>query len=324
MALISLQDQQTIRQWASGHTSAATLQLARGENGSGENLKQFCDEFIALAPHVQLRQNPDAPFCAPAILLGRHGNIAYQALPLDRELPPFLEALNRAALADEMSEAQSSALAQIELPAELSLYIAPHCPHCPLVVGRLLTLAHRNPPIRLTIIDGTLFTGQATAQDIRSVPTLILDNQLRWTGQIDTAEVIDQCARRDPSQLSAGSLRQIIEAGEASRVATMMIEAQRIFPAIIELLVHPRWSVRLGAMVTVEYLTDEAPHLSVRLIAPLWQRFQQLDEPIQVDIVQVMAQVGLSSARDYLEKIVSGDYGASVKEAALEELSGSV
>lgn len=319
MALINQQDRQIIQRWDSGRTSAVTLQIAEGNDSPGGMLGQFCDEFSELAPQVKLRRNPDEPFRAPAILIGRHGNIAYQALPLGKELPPFLEALDRAAAGSD--EEQSPSHTQIELPAALNLFITPQCPHCPLVVGRLLSLADENPSVRLTIIDGTLYEQQATAHGIRSVPTLILDDQLRWTGQIDTAEVIDQCTRRDPSQLSAGSLRQIIEAGEAPRVAALMVESRMIFPGFIELLLHPRWSVRLGAMVTAEYLSDESPQLAALLLDPLWQRFPQLEEPIQVDVVQVMAQAGGLDARKYLESITSGDYTALVKEAANEELS---
>lgn len=320
MALITPQDEQTIRQWAARQTWPITLYLARGEGHPGEKLAQFCDEFKALTPQVEIRKVPDEPFRAPAIIIGRHENIAYQALPKGKELLPFLEALSAAAHPAAPLRNGIAPAARIELPAELSVFIAQQCPHCPYIVAQLLSLADENPPLRLTVIDGFLFDNQAKTLGIRSVPTLILDNDLRWTGQMNMSEVIRQCVQRDPAQLSAASLRQIIESGEAARVAALMSANDRIFPAFIDLLVHERWPVRLGAMVTVEYLADEAPDLAARLIAPLWKRFADLDARVQGDVLQVLAQVKNHDVKEYLEEIVSGDYDKSVKEAAAEEL----
>lgn len=320
MAQIAPQDAQTIRQWASRLTAQVTLLLAPGAGNAGERLAHFSDEFKALAPDVQVRKAPDEPFRAPAIIIGRHQNIAYQAIPLNKELQPFLDALHTAADPNDPYSKPGDPSSRIELPAELSLFIAMQCPHCPHAVGQLLPMADANPQMRAAIIDGVLFDEQAKAHAIRSVPTLILDNHLRWSGQIDMAEVLRQCIQRDPAQLSAASLRQIIETGEAARLAAMMTASDQIFPALFDLLTHERWSVRLGAMVVAEYLADDAPELADRLIDPLWGRFANLPEPVQGDVVQVIGQLGNEAAKSCLENIASGDYAESVKEAAVEEL----
>lgn len=320
MDLITPQDEQIIHQWSVRQTTQALLNIANSDGSASKKLAHFCDEFKELAPQVKIRNAKDDPFRTPAIIIGRHGNIAYQAIPEGKELPPFLEALSAAAKNAESPSDKISPATLIELPAELSVFIAQQCPHCPNIVSQLLSLADENPPLRLAIIDGLLFDKQAKAQDIRSVPTLILDNELRWTGQINIREIVRQCVQRDPSQLSAASLRQIIEAGEAARVATMMGTNNQIFPAFINLLVHERWSVRLGAMVTVEYLADESPDLAARLIALLMKRFAGLDAPVQGDMVQVLAQLKSNDVKEYLEKITSGNYAESVREAAAEEL----
>ncbi|MDA8141645.1 MAG: thioredoxin family protein [Desulfobacteraceae bacterium] len=320
MTLITSQDEHTIRLWAAEQEAAFTLQLVQDESPIGQKIAQFCHELHALLPQVQIRKGPDEPFRKPAIIFGRHGNIAYQALPAGKELPPFLQALGLSGAASPTPESQGT---PIELPAELTLFISAICPHCPQAADRLLHLADATPPLRLTIIDGTLFPDLAEANAIRSVPTLILDSQLRWTGQFDMAEVIRQCAQRDPSKLSAASLRQIIENGEAARVADLMSQCDQIFPAFIDLLTHARWSIRLGAMVAVEYLCDQSPDLASRLIEPLWRRFDQMDEPVQGDAVQVLAQINTPQARQCLKHIASSTYSEAVKEAAMEELGNS-
>lgn len=313
------QDEQTIREWASRQDARSTVFLAHGQGPGDEPLADFCDRFKELAPGMQIRNAPDESFRTPALIIGRHANIAYQAIPEGRELPPFLDALSAAAAPAQAGPAEQAG-PDIHLPAELTLYVAMQCPFCPQAVRRLTALAEKNPPLRLVIIDGQLFSREAKAHGIRSVPTLILDDRLRWIGRIDMQEVVDQCVRRDPAQLSAASLRQMLEAGDAARAATLMIEHDLIIPALIDLLVHERWSVRLGAMVTVEYLADQSPRLAERLIAPLWGRFPALSESVQGDVVQVMGQVPSETAKARLRQIASGSFSESVRQAAAEEL----
>lgn len=320
MKLITSQDEEIIRQWAAIQSSPTFLYFAGREGLAGEKLDHFCDEFKALAPVVNIRKDQEDPFAAPAIIIGRHKNIAYQALPEDKELLPFLEALSTAANLCTSPKYESGFSTRIELPAHLLLFIAKQCPYCPQVVAQILCLADANPLFRLTIIDGILFGNLAEELGIRSVPTLILDNEIRWTGQINIGEVVRQCIERDPAQLSSDSLRQIIESSDAARVASMMCSSNSIFPAFIDLLVHERWSVRLGAMVTVEYLAEESPELAARLFKPLQKRFADLDASVQGDLVQVLAQLKNKEVKEYLEQIVYSNCAESVREAATEEL----
>lgn len=137
---------------------------------------------------------------------------------------------------------------------------------------------------------------------------------------MDLKEILTLCVQRDPSQLSAASLRQLIEDGQAGRLAQMMIDANTLFPALVELLTHERWSVRLGAMVTAEYLADEAPPLALDLATRLWDRFADFTDPVKGDVLHVIGQVNSDITRGYLNSVLSGNYDESVKEAAAEAL----
>lgn len=314
------QDEKTILTWQCESKPTSPLLLSRGEGGADGLLAQFCDRLQALVPDLSIRRPSDELFRAPALIVGRHQNIAYQALPAERELPPFLTALEQGADVLATEPALPSA-ANIRLPTDLTLFISPHCPHCPQAAAQLIALAGASPRVRLTLIDGTLFPELAQTHAIRSVPTLILEGHVRWTGPLRLEEIIDQCIRRDPTQLSAASLRQIIETGDAPRLAAMMTERGKIFPALADLLCHERWSVRLGAMVTMEYLSEESPELASGFIPLLRERFGTLAETVQVDVVQVLAQTRQDAAREWLASLVRGDAFPSVKEAAAEELA---
>jgi HEAT repeat protein len=149
---------------------------------------------------------------------------------------------------------------------------------------------------------------------------LILDDDLRWNGQIDIQEVIRQCIQRDPAKLSVASLRQLLENGEAPRAADLMITRNELFPALIDLIADERWSVRLGAMVTAEYLADQSPTLAARLLTPLSERFARLAEPVQGDVVHVLGQIRSDATAAFLKSVATGPYAESVREAAAEAL----
>lgn len=278
---------------------------------------------MQLNPLIQLKKDSDIPFQEPVMVIGRHNNIAYHAVPAGKLLNLFLQALSDDSRrqADELGEDIAHQLSQINLPVVLKSYVATKCPHCPEAVKRLQILAAGSSMIRLRIINAELFPQWSRADQIRSVPTIILDNQFRWTGTLQLKELLTMSLERDPSQLSSASLRQIIEDGDAQRVANMMAESGQVFPALIELLAHERWSVRLGAMVAAEYLADQAPSLALELADQLWDCFSGLTAQAQGDVLHVIGQVRSQKTRSCLEKVISGDYDETVIEAASEILN---
>lgn len=315
------QDQILLHQWIDSQSNLPTITLALGENRENDPLSEFCNRLQAVSPDLKVKRDADELFPAPALIIGRHQNIAYQAVPEGKVLEPFLAALSASVAPIEPAAGSiGERLEQIKHPMQLKLYIARQCPHCPKAVGALLPLAASSPLVRLTIIDAQMFTKKSEADQVRSVPTLIMDDRFRWTGHVDVAEILKLGIERDPAGMSADSLKQILETGEAERAAAMMIEQSEVFPALVELLIHPRWSVRLGAMVTVEYLADEAPTLAADLAQTLWQRFENLPAQVQGDVVHVLSLSNSPSAHAYLQTIAKGAYDQIVVEAAKEAL----
>jgi alkyl hydroperoxide reductase subunit AhpF len=311
------QEIEAVSRWAAELRKPPRLALIPGEEGNRERFTEFAERMKALVPGLTVKKEDDAPFAGPAFLLGPHQNVAYRAIPEGLEMAPFLEALAGRDGAGELAPNVQTLLGKLDLPLPLTLYISPFCPNCPTAVRRLTRLAAASAQIRLTIVDAALFAEQAQADNIRAVPTVILDESFRWTGDVDLAELLEIAIGRDPAKLSAASLRQMLEAGDAPKAARMMADRRALFPALLDLLTHPRWSVRLGAMVTVEYLVESAPEVAAGAITPLWERFAGLDRQAQGDVVQVLGQL---TARDCLQAIASGDFHAEVKEAAREEL----
>lgn len=317
------QDTKTIRE-RTFQEPVTTINLCTSSDASEEAdlLTHFCEQIKDLIPSLKITKDDDSTFQPPAIVVGHHDNVAYRAVPSGNMLASFLDALcHTAADAYPVPDAAKDLLKKIELPVQLKLYVSNNCPHCPNTIRRLLALAEASKKIRLVIINAEQFAEAAGKDKVRSVPTLILDEQFRWTGELDLQELMTISIRRDPAQLSATSLKQLLEEGEAERVANMMMDSGQIFPALIELLIHARWSVRLGAMVTMEYLADSAPNLADQIGNRLWKAFRQLPASVQTDVVHVFGEIGSESSRGYLHRIITGTYDGQVIDDAKEVLA---
>jgi thiol-disulfide isomerase/thioredoxin len=319
--LVTPEDLKTIHAYPFKNPSETKIAFSEGEGETGVRFAAFCDQLKKAAPHIAIKHDSDLPFEAPVLVSGRNANIVYHTLPTGKMLPLFLESLDSPLDAGAFTgETTEPLLQSIDLPAEFKLYVADQCPHCPQTLRQLQALADAYPMIRLRVINAEGSADMARDDKIKSVPTLILDDRFRWTGQVKTEELLTICADRDPSSLSADSLRQLVEDGQAPQVAAMMTESGQLFPALIDLLVHPRWSVRLGAMVTVEYLTDDAPDLGRHLCRSLWQTFPDLTIPVQGDVTHIFGLLNDPQTRGYLQTIIKGDFDDEVRKAAAEAL----
>ena len=188
-------------------------------------------------------------------------------------------------------------------------------------MAALVPLPFASPYIRLAVIDGVMFDDEAASANIQSAPTTLLDDSLRWTGLPSVKEIVGLILDRDPSKLSPSALRGMIENGDAAGLARLMVKTGKLFPALVSLLSHEKWQVRLGAMACYEYLVEADPDLAALYVDPLWDRFQQADDQVRGDIAYILGESKCRDARAKLEAIVEGDFSRELKEAAQEAMS---
>lgn len=226
-------------------------------------------------------------------------NILYSALPLERELSPFLKGLD--ALDKPYPDQRlPKTLEMIEAPCRLTLYIALQCPHCPGMVERLIPLAAACEKISLHIIDGSLFPEKAQADKVMSAPCLILNDDTRWTGAVAEAEIVDMIVNKESMDLDTMALKTILEDGRAAWITERMLASNQLFKGFAGLLLHDTWSVRLGAMVVVEDLADKSPALCAELEKTLIDAFSTQDVPVQGDILYALGEIGTPDTREWI------------------------
>jgi glutaredoxin len=283
------------------------------------SIRQFCNRLTQMVPKIIVKKEDGDTDEVPAIKV--HNGLRYQAVPSGTEVAPFIDALNMLdSNTAHIDEATNARLAKVELPTRLMIYVSPQCKFCPQAVRQLLPLLSLNSNIRLTVIDATHFPELAEMENIRSVPTLILEDHFRWTGSFQINEIVDVMQNRDPSMLGPVSLEMMLKEGKAGELAAMMLEKVQIFPAFYEVLAHPKWPVRLGAMVVMEELIENNRDLATRMLEPLLERFNRVDNRVKGDLLYIFGKLKCTECVPQLQAILNGDYDSEVQEAAQEAL----
>ncbi len=278
---------------------------------------EFCDRLREAAPSVRIKkEDADEDSEYPAIVVS--DRLQYRAVPSGKELEPFLEALKLSSGNNGENGELKKKLSGLSMAASFEVFISPQCPYCPLTVGTLAPMALANGLVRVAVIDAAMFPELARKRDVRSVPSTFLDDAFSWTGAVDSDEVVEVVKNRDPSQLSAESLKNMIHGGMARKVAEMMDRKGEVFPSFLDLLFHEKWTVRLGAMVAVEELAEMDRNVASKLVDPIWEAYGGAQPAVRGDLLYILGEVGGHGAIPRLNSVIEGDDGPEVKEAARE------
>jgi thiol-disulfide isomerase/thioredoxin len=306
------------RKWAM-EAREARITFMKNDDLRSFDFEAFLADLVRAAPHISLETEIVDPVERPGMMLVE--NVIYHAIPAGMELAPFLDALSMAggkALAfDDAIRRQVEA---VTLPADLRVFMGLQCPHCPAVIARLTPVAISNRNVRVSVIDCALFPEAAEGEKVQAVPTVVLDDGFRWTGPVRIEEVLDVLIHRDPAALAPSSLERMLKEGGASRLASMMLEREKIFPAFLGLLASKSWPVRMGAMVVMEKLAEKEPALACQTIGPLWDRFDEAGDAVKGDLLYVFGELKSAGLLPRLREIQTGPFASDVREAAAEAI----
>ena len=312
-------EKQLIDQWRRTLARSVRLTLLLNEDDRSKPLQLFGERLKQEAPEVTVKVNQDETVAIPA--LAPRDSLRLHGVPSGRELASFLELLSLSAgTPADFSNAISAKVEQVTLPAALKLYTMPRCPFCPKMVRDLGRLACRCDLVDLAIVDGLFFQDEARQDNIQSAPTLILEDQWRWSGLTGLSEVLDAIVNRDSFHLGISSLKKMLTQGRAQELAEMMLAENMLFPAFIDLLTDEKWPVRLGAMVALEYLAESDRALSIKVIDPISDRFHRLSDTVKGDVLYLLGLVGDEKVLPQITDILSEEVNRPVKEAAQEAI----
>ncbi len=298
--------------------------LAVSGHAEDKSFIEFSEKLCELTDRLVIAEKQKTVGDLPGFVL--KDNLVWSGLPLEKQVDAFCHILGQTqADHNELSGfVQDSGLVhmldRLQFPVTMKLYVSLMCPHCPVVVKNFAPLALYCNNIHLHIIDGSLFGSEAAEDSVMSVPCLILDDDLRWTASADPVEIVRAALDRDPSNLSAESLRNFLEQGDAAAIAEMMIKKGMIFDNFIKLLVHETWSVRLGAVVAVEELAERAPRLAEKICPVLIEQFDNHDISVQGDILYVLGEAGNRETGEWIRNRLPGFEAPDLADAAREAM----
>jgi hypothetical protein len=172
----------------------------------------------------------------------------------------------------------------------------------------------------MRIIDGILFKDAAGEDRVRSVPTVLLDNQYRWTGGVTLSQLCEAVEKRDPAKLEKAALQRLVTEGGAYDLARMMLSSGRIFEAFLDLLSEENFTVRLAAMVTMEELAAADLTHARQVIAPLWKRYPQSTDSVKGDMLYIFGELKSPQCLPHLRSVLATEENSEIREAAQEAI----
>lgn len=313
--------EEALRQWGRSLPGPVDITLIASGDRRTDSFVSFCTMLDRLVPAVKVGEETAEGEALPGIRVGQLWT--FHMVPEENELTPFLDLLSKVASGDAgLSEELCAVLDQVSVPSLVDIYVTTRCPNCPAVMSRITPFPLVNPHIALQVIDGSLFPERAEAQAVRAVPTVILADGIRFTGQVPAGEVADGLVQGDPARMGAEAFARMIRAGDAEGLAGMMLDRGRVFPGVLDLLAGNLFSVRLGAMVAMETVAEHNPELAREALEPLWDRMGKADLSAKGDVVYLIGELGDARWKARLEGLLERTEEPDLQDAVREALEG--
>ena len=115
-------------------------------------------------------------------------------------------------------------------------------------------------------------------------------------------------------------MEMMLANGQAEKLAALMQAEGTIFPSYYDVVTHPLWSVRLGALVVAETLAESAPRLAATMAAPLWERYPGLGPAAKGDVVYLLGEIGATQLKDALQDLYENEDDPELRDALSETL----
>jgi thioredoxin-like negative regulator of GroEL len=247
------------------------------------------------------------------------GNISYAAVPEGLELSPFLDALMWLGQAKTLPSSDAlESLGQVSASADVLVLIAPVCPHCPSVVRKILSMAVRQPLIKVTVADAVQFPDLADRYKVKSTPTVIINDRATLVGQLTEEQIVDHLLPSEEIGALSKALSTMIQAGRAEDAGDLLCR-ERKPEAVVPIYVAPEFSLRMGALVAMEEALEKDPRSLDPIVDELTGLLFHQDAPLRGDTAELLGKIGNQKAVPALRK-AADDPDPDVREAVEEAL----
>ncbi len=198
----------------------APIDIVASLDGSekSEKIKQFVTEVAELSDQVTARfdgENTRRPSFGIA-KTGEQPRVHFAGLPMGHEFTSLILALLQVSgYAPKVSDEVLNQIKNLNLGANLEVFVSLSCHNCPDVVQALNLIAINNPGTQATMIDGGFFQEEVEARKIMAVPMLFKDGEHIGQGRMTLEEIV--------AKLDTGSDARAVDAINAKDVFDVLI-----------------------------------------------------------------------------------------------------
>jgi len=163
-------------------------------------------DIVSLTPMISVKEIregtrvPSFSLAAP----GEPARVTFAGLPMGHEFTSLVLALLQVGgYPPKVEQGIIDQVRALEGEFEFTTYISLSCQNCPDVVQALNLMAVLNPRIRHTMVDGALFEQEVAAQNIRSVPTVMLNGENFGQGRMEVEQILAKLDRGVEKRIAA-------------------------------------------------------------------------------------------------------------------------
>jgi hypothetical protein len=318
-------DLQRIRRELEGVTPPVELVFHAADQSSpfASALLESAERIAGAADgNILVRREDDAdPMGRPALTVssGGRGNLHYLAVPDGLEAPPFVDALvGMAQGRPQLPGTWANDLEGLSAPAELLVFVAPTCPHCPQAARHAGQIAVASEHVSTFIVDVQQYPDLAQRFRAQSVPLTVVDQGLCFTGVVPVSDLVRSLLSRGTEEHEASVLGSLIEHGRLDEAAARIRSGSGAKPFV------PLWrdsttSQRMGLMLVASEVLEAEPRGLDGIVVDLVEVLGSEDVALRGDTADLLGQIGHASALDGLRALLD-DPNPDVVEVAEEAI----
>jgi hypothetical protein len=316
-------DRAAVRDQLGGLQGPLSLTLHLGEDDSAfaaalaevaETVRQ------AAACRLSVDRGSGAELLAsPALSLSGDGTgtIHYLALPEGQEAAPFVAAVSDLARGPSAAADLALELAALTAPAELLVFMASTCPHCPQAVKAANAIAVASPLVTTFVVDAQQFPELTQRFSVQSVPLTILDRRFFITGVVSPTALAERILARGTESYESQLFRALLDHGRlddatqhiTSGGAAHFVTAWR----------ESTTSSRMGLLLISESALAADPACLDDVVADLVGLLHTDDVALRGDTADLLGRIGHPDAREELTRLLD-DPNPDVAEIAADAL----
>lgn len=205
------------------------------ESKASADMRALLKDIADASPRITVVESFAGARRTPSFQVHRPGEThgpVFAGLPMGHEFTSLVLALLQVGgYPPKVEQALLEQIDALEGDLDFEVYVSLTCHNCPDVVQALNLMATRNPRIRATMVEGSLFQREIEERQIMGVPTVFLNGTPFGSGRMSLEEIVAKvdsgAARREAAKLSAKAPFDVLIVGGGPAGAAAAVYAAR-------------------------------------------------------------------------------------------------